>query len=138
MVFVLMSLCITGVINKLNKKTNQGLPNKAPKLIEKPDQYVLERDDDKRKQIERYKLKMIQEQILEIMRNILKRFDWNRNRGEKYDRDRVQVVRKSIERITQQPQNSVFVLGLLGLLLSGITYLLISMSNLFNLCSFWW
>ena len=132
MVFVLMSLCITGVINKFSKKTNQGLPDKTPKLI------GLEWNDDKRKQKERSKLKMIQEQILEFIQDILKHLDWNGNRREKDDRHRAQIPRKSIERIIQQPQNSVFVLGLLGFCLSSIIYLLMSMNNLFNFGSFWW
>ena len=140
-VFV-VSPCITGVITQFY----QGLPNEVSQFIEKlEEKEELERDPPKM-------IKMMQE----IMENIWKRFSWYPDTRKKDNRDhikkiydlqeniktrkndngRTQIIGNSIEQMFQQLQNhSVIVLGLL---LSGITYLLLSMGNLFNLGRFRW
>ena len=177
-VFVLMSLCITGVIDQFY----QGVPNEASNFME---------NLEEKGELEREPSKMMKV-IEEITETIWKRFSWdpgirqkdNMDRTKetyllkeniktrKNDKGRAQTPRhrhrrrrrrrrkdrsnkihvdkiyclqedtktrendKGRAQIKEQLQKGYIVV--LGLLLSGITYLLLSMGNLFNLGLFQW
>ena len=79
----------------------------------------------------------IQEQTSETVENIWKRLNYNQNKGVKDDKNEQETPRMSLEQILGQLQNSpAIALGII--IISGITSLIVFLSNILNLNLFRW